>query len=73
MSLDGADCSALSRLHGELIAWDWIELNASNFGTSNAGGVAGCYRVTNAALRRCLSELLRTNPTRMSRQFTRRP
>jgi hypothetical protein len=51
MSLDGVDSSALSKLHGELIAWGWIELNAGCFGMSKAGAVAGFYRVTTTGLR----------------------
>jgi hypothetical protein len=51
MTVDRVDASDLSRLHGELIAFDWIEQNTGHFGAYRAGAVTGCYRVTNAGLR----------------------
>ena len=43
MDLDGLEPRELSRLHGELIAQGWVELNA--------GVTPGCYRVTLPGLR----------------------
>jgi hypothetical protein len=51
MSLDGVDTRELARLHGELIACDWIEQNTGQCGTVKPGIVPGCYRVTAAGLR----------------------
>jgi hypothetical protein len=51
MTLDEVDVRDLSRLHGELIAFDWLEQNSGRFGALRPGAVTGCYRVTNAGLR----------------------
>jgi len=51
MALDGADAAELSRLHGQLIAFDWIEQNTGHFGVLRPGAVTACYRVTPAGLR----------------------
>lgn len=49
MALEGVRREDLVKLHGELIACDWIEQNT---GVMAAGGVvAQCYRVTPAGLR----------------------
>jgi hypothetical protein len=53
MELEGVQAQAqeLSRLHGELIAHDWIELNVG-FTTGKTGGAAAKgYRVTLGGLR----------------------
>jgi hypothetical protein len=41
--LDGVRAEELVKLHGELIAYDWVE--------QNTGEVPACYRVTPAGLR----------------------
>jgi hypothetical protein len=43
MQLEGARAEDLVKLHGELIAYDWVE--------QNTGAVPQCYRVTAAGLR----------------------
>ena len=36
----------LTRLHGELIAWGWLEQNTGNTAVLKPGAVANCYRIT---------------------------
>lgn len=43
MQMDGVGAAELSKLHGELIAFDWIE--------QNTGLTPCCYRITQAGLR----------------------
>jgi hypothetical protein len=43
MPADGADARELTRLHGELIAYGWLEINLDE--------VTACYRATTAGLR----------------------
>jgi hypothetical protein len=43
MKMAGVDASGLSMLHGELLAFDWIE--------QNTGQTPCCYRITQAGLR----------------------
>jgi hypothetical protein len=43
MALEGTEPKALARLHGELIAWGWVE--------QNTGAAGGCYRATGAGVR----------------------
>ena len=51
MDMAGIQAQELSRLHGELIAHDWIELNVG-FTTGKTGGAAASgYRVTLAGMR----------------------
>jgi hypothetical protein len=42
---------ALSRLHGQLLACDWIEQNTGATPLLRRGAVPGCYRITTAGLR----------------------
>jgi hypothetical protein len=51
MTVDGVDVAEISRLHGQLIAFDWIEQNTGQFSVLRQGAVTGCYRVTPAGLR----------------------
>lgn len=51
MVMDGVAAEDLVRLHGELIAQDWIEQNTGNTPVLGAGAVPQCYRVTSAGLR----------------------
>ena len=53
LDLDGCDGRQLTRLHGELIAFGWLEQNTGVVTQPRAGAVPGCYRVTRAGLRRC--------------------
>ena len=52
MELEGVPPKELSKLHGELIAYDWVEQNTDVVTLSNPGVVAACYRVTLDGLRR---------------------
>jgi hypothetical protein len=51
MHLDGADPRELTVLHGELIAFDWVEQNAGHVRVKPDGALAECYRVTAQGLR----------------------
>jgi len=51
MTMEGMESQELSKLHGELIAFSWIEQNTGNYSVLRAGAVPGCYRVTLAGLR----------------------
>jgi hypothetical protein len=51
MRMDGLEPRDLVRLHGELIAFGWIEQNTGITPAPKPGTVAGCYRVTTAGLR----------------------
>jgi hypothetical protein len=44
MQMEGVEPRELTRLHGELIAFDWIEQNAGQ-------AVSACYRITVNGLR----------------------
>jgi hypothetical protein len=51
MSLDGVSARELSRLHGELIAYGWVEQNTGTTPVLKPGVAASCYRVTSAGLK----------------------
>ena len=51
MELEGAEPRELVRLHGELLAYGWVQQNTGHTPTSQPGVVPGCYRVTAAGLR----------------------
>lgn len=51
MELQGTEPKELVRLHGELIAFGWVDLNAGATPVVRAGVVASCYRITSAGLR----------------------
>lgn len=51
MELEAVEAKQLSRLHGELIAFGWVEMNTSFSGLVRKGAVPGCYRVTSAGIR----------------------
>lgn len=46
MQIDGVEPSGMAKLHGELIAFGWIEQNTGQVPEIKAGAVPGCYRVT---------------------------
>jgi hypothetical protein len=46
MDLDGLPPRELVQLHGELLAYGWIEQNTGHTPTPKPGAVPGCYRVT---------------------------
>jgi hypothetical protein len=49
--LDGAGPRELTQLHGELIAFGWVEQNTGNTTPLKPGTVAACYRATAAGVR----------------------
>jgi hypothetical protein len=51
MAMDGIEARELSKLHGLLIAMDWVELKSGHITVLIPGAVPGCYRVTGAGLR----------------------
>ncbi len=51
MHLEGVDPKQLTVLHGELIAFDWIEQNTGHAVGRPDGTLSGCYRSTKDGLR----------------------
>lgn len=51
MLLEGIEPASLARLHGELIAYDWVEQNTGSTPVLISGAVAQCYRITPAGQR----------------------
>lgn len=49
--LEGVEPKELTRLHGELIAFQWLEQNTGITPLLQPGVVARCYRITPAGLR----------------------
>jgi hypothetical protein len=55
MELDDLQPPALARLHGELLAYGWLEMNVGAPPALGTGVVPSCYRATGAG-RRALRE-----------------
>jgi hypothetical protein len=51
MKMDGIDSQQLTTLHGELIAYDWIEQSTGQAKMSQDGTLTACYRITLEGLR----------------------
>lgn len=51
MECAGVDRAELVRLHGELLAFEWIQQNTGTVVNMRDGQVPGCYRITTAGLR----------------------
>jgi hypothetical protein len=51
MQMEGVDPRQLVNLHGELIAFQWIEQNTGCTPAARPAVVAGCYRITSQGLR----------------------
>ena len=51
MKIDGLGLRDLQRLHGELIAFGWIEQNTGMTGVLKPATAAACYRITTQGLR----------------------
>jgi hypothetical protein len=51
LELEGVAGRDLVRLHGELLAYGWIEQNTGETPAPRAGAAAACYRVTTAGTR----------------------
>jgi hypothetical protein len=56
MELEGVSLRELAALHGELIAYGWLEQNTGSTPGARCSAAAACYRVTPAGLR-ALKEL----------------
>jgi hypothetical protein len=50
MQMDGVEPQHLTLLHGELIAFDWIEQNTAGASLRSDGTLAACYRITRHGL-----------------------
>jgi len=50
MEMEGVDPKQLTALHGELIAFDWIEQNTGQALGKPDGSISACYRVTQNGL-----------------------
>jgi hypothetical protein len=57
MSLDGAEPGPMVKLHGDLLAFGWLDQN-SGFTLNQPDGVAACYRITTAG-QKALKKLFR--------------
>lgn len=53
MQMEGVEAKELSALHGELIAFDWIEQNTGQAVMLQDGTISSCYRITVSGLREC--------------------
>jgi hypothetical protein len=51
MALDGVSSDALTRLHGELLAYDWIEQNTGVTEFPSGPPAPRCYRATTGGSR----------------------
>jgi hypothetical protein len=51
MDLDGCEPRQLTRLHGELLAYGWLEQNTGVVSAPRKGEAPGCYRVTRAGIK----------------------
>jgi hypothetical protein len=51
MQLDGCEVRQLTRLHGELMAYGWLEQNTGVVPVARLGEAPGCYRVTRAGIK----------------------
>jgi hypothetical protein len=51
MQLDGCESKQLTRLHGELMAYGWLEQNTGVVAVPQKGQAPGCYRVTRAGVK----------------------
>jgi hypothetical protein len=50
MEVAGVESRVLARLHGELIAYGWVEQNTGLTPVLKPGVAAACYRITSAGL-----------------------
>jgi hypothetical protein len=50
-NLEGVEPRQLVKLHGELLAYGWLEQNTGLTPVLRVGQAANCYRITSAGLR----------------------
>jgi hypothetical protein len=51
MQLDNCEAKQLTRLHGELMAYGWLEQNTGVVPAARKDEAPGCYRVTRAGIK----------------------
>jgi hypothetical protein len=51
IEMEGIEPRLLVKLHGELLAYGWLEQNTGLTPVLRAGAAANCYRITPAGLR----------------------
>jgi hypothetical protein len=51
VEMEGVDPRQLVKLHGELLAYGWLEQNTGLTPVLRAGAAANCYRITPAGIR----------------------
>jgi hypothetical protein len=51
VELEGVEPRQLVKLHGELLAYGWLEQNTGLTPVLRAGAAANCYRITTAGIR----------------------
>jgi hypothetical protein len=51
LALEGVESRQLVKLHGELLAYGWLEQNTGLTPVLRAGEAANCYRITTAGIR----------------------
>ncbi len=49
--MEGVEPRHLVKLHGELLAYGWLEQNTGLTPSLRPGAAAGCYRITTAGIR----------------------
>lgn len=49
--IEGVEPRQLVKLHGELLAYGWLEQNTGATPALRAGAAASCYRITTAGIR----------------------
>jgi hypothetical protein len=62
MELPGVPAENLVRLHGQLLACDWVEQNTGATPVLRRGAVPHCYRITPAGQRALKKARLRPEP-----------
>jgi hypothetical protein len=62
MELPGMPAEALVKLHGRLLACDWLEQNTGATPVLRRGGVPRCYRITSAGQRALKRAQVRREP-----------
>jgi len=50
-TLEGTEARELVKLHGELLAYNWLEQNTGATPVLRSGAAASCYRITLAGVR----------------------
>jgi hypothetical protein len=51
LQMEGVEARELVKLHGELLAYGWLEQNTGATPVLQQGAAPGCYRITTAGVR----------------------